>query len=104
MPTVQMLNREPRSFEGFRTVNAGHRDANLKAVYYHALFFPALELIGALAISLIVWYGGRQVMWAGISLGTLVAFIQYTQRFFRPVSDISEYMDLLAKTRVVQWK
>jgi ATP-binding cassette, subfamily B, multidrug efflux pump len=95
MSTVQLLNREARNHEEFRAVNAAHRDAHLHTVYYHALFFPALELIGALAISLIVWYGGRQVMWEGISLGTLVAFIQYTQRFFRPVSDISEKYGLL---------
>ena len=54
-----------------------------------------LELVGALAVSLIVWYGGRQVMWTGITLGTLVAFIQYTQRFFRPISDLSEKYGIL---------
>jgi ATP-binding cassette subfamily B protein len=90
MSTVQILNREPRNLEEFRTINAGHRDANLQSVLYYALFFPSLELVGAIAVSLIVWYGGRQVMWTGITLGTLVAFIQYTQRFFRPISDLSE--------------
>jgi ATP-binding cassette subfamily B protein len=95
MSTVQMFNREERNLDDFRTVNAGHRDANLQAVFYHALFFPALELVGALAVSLIVWYGGRQVMWTGITLGTLVAFIQYTQRFFRPISDLSEKYNIL---------
>jgi len=95
MSTVQMLNREPRNFEDFRKVNAGHRDANLQAVFQHALLFPVLEQVGALAVSLIVWYGGRQVMWTGITLGTLVAFIQYTQRFFRPISDLSEKYNIL---------
>jgi ATP-binding cassette subfamily B protein len=95
MSTVQMLNREGRNYEQFQGVNAEHRDANLKAVYYHAIFFPALEIVGALAVSLIVWYGGRQVMWTGISLGTLVAFIQYTQRFFRPISDLGEKYGIL---------
>lgn len=90
MSTVQILNREARNLDEFRAVNGAHRDAHLQAVLYQALFFPVLELVGALAISLIVWYGGRQVMWEGITLGTLVAFIQYTQRFFRPVSDLSE--------------
>jgi len=93
--TVQILNRERRSREEFSERNAAHRDANLVAVRYHALFFPTLELVGALAVSLIVWYGGRQVMWTGITLGTLVAFIQYTQRFFRPISDLSEKYNLL---------
>jgi ATP-binding cassette subfamily B protein len=95
MSTVQILNRERRNLEAFRAINAGHRDANLQAVHYHALFFPILEFVGALAVSLIVWYGGRQVMWTGITLGTLVAFIQYTQRFFRPISDLSEKYNIL---------
>jgi ABC-type multidrug transport system fused ATPase/permease subunit len=95
MSTVQMLNREGRNFRAFSRINAAHRDANLQAVYYHAIFFPLLEVVGALAVSLIVWYGGRQVMWAGITLGTLVAFIQYTQRFFRPISDLSEKYGIL---------
>jgi ATP-binding cassette subfamily B protein len=95
MSTVQLLNREARNFEQFRGLNAGHRDAHLKAVFYHAMFFPLLDLVGALAISLIVWYGGRQVMWQGITLGILVAFIQYTQRFFRPISDLSEKYGIL---------
>jgi ATP-binding cassette, subfamily B, multidrug efflux pump len=95
MSTVQMLNREQRNFETFREVNAGHRDANLQQVFQHALLFPVLEQVGALAVSLIIWYGGRQVMWTGITLGTLVAFIQYTQRFFRPISDLSEKYTIL---------
>jgi ATP-binding cassette subfamily B protein len=93
--TVQILNRERRSQEAFRELNGAHRDANLVAVRYHAILFPALELVGALAVSLIVWYGGRQVMWTGITLGTLVAFIQYTQRFFRPISDLTEKYGIL---------
>ena len=95
MATVQLLNREARNAREFREVNAGHRDANLEAVLYYALFFPVLELVGALAVSLIVWYGGRQVMWTGITLGTLVAFLQYTQRFFRPITDLSEKYNIL---------
>jgi ATP-binding cassette subfamily B protein len=95
MSTVQILGREGRNHAEFRAVNGDHRDANLRANFYHAVFFPALELVGAMALSLIVWYGGRQVMWTGITLGTLVAFIQYTQRFFRPISDLSEKYGVL---------
>lgn len=95
MSTVQMLGREARNYAAFSDINAGYRDANLRANFYHAIFFPALELVGALAVSLIVWYGGRQVMWTGITLGTLVAFLQYTQRFFRPISDLSEKYNIL---------
>ena len=95
MSTVQLLGRERRNFEEFRDINAAHRDANLLANRYHAVFFPLLELVSAMALALIVWYGGRQVMWTGITLGTLVAFIQYTQRFFRPLSDLSEKYGIL---------
>jgi ATP-binding cassette subfamily B protein len=95
MSTVQLLGREARNHAAFRDINADHRDANLRANRYHAVFFPLLELVSAMALALIVWYGGRQVMWTGITLGTLVAFIQYTQRFFRPLSDLSEKYGIL---------
>jgi ABC-type multidrug transport system fused ATPase/permease subunit len=95
MSTVQLLGREARNHGEFRAINADHRDANLRANNTHAVFFPLLELVSAMALALIVWYGGRQVMWTGITLGTLVAFIQYTQRFFRPLSDLSEKYGIL---------
>ena len=95
MSTVQLLGRESRNHDAFADINAEHRDANLRANRYHAVFFPLLEFVSAMALALIVWYGGRQVMWTGITLGTLVAFIQYTQRFFRPLSDLSEKYGIL---------
>jgi ABC-type multidrug transport system fused ATPase/permease subunit len=95
MSTVQLLGREARNAREFHGINASHRDAHLLANTYHAVFFPLLELVSAVALALIIWYGGRQVMWTGITLGTLVAFIQYTQRFFRPISDLSEKYGIL---------
>jgi len=90
MDTVQLMGAGPTRRTAFHEANRAHREVNLRAVFDQALIFPALELVGALTVALIVWYGGRQVMWTGITLGTLVAFIQYTQRFFRPVADLSE--------------
>ncbi len=90
MSTTHIMNREERQFEGFRAVNAEHRDANVRSIFYYAVFFPAIELIGALATGLIIWYGGRQVMGDALTLGGLVAFLLYTERFFRPISDKSE--------------
>ena len=95
MSTVQLLGREARNHDQFRAINADHRDANLRANNTHAVFFPLLEFVSAMALALIVWYGGRQVMWTGITIGTLVAFIQYTLRFFRPLSDLSEKYGIL---------
>ena len=95
MSTTHIMNREERQFEGFRAVNAEHRDANVRSIFYYAVFFPAIELIGALATALIIWYGGRQVMWSGLTLGGLVAFLLYAERFFRPISDMSEKYNIL---------
>ena len=95
MSTVQLMNREKRNFGFHSDLNGQYRDANLRSVTYYAIFYPIVELIGALALALIIWYGGRQIMWEGLTLGALVAFIQYVQRFFRPIQDISEKYNIL---------
>jgi len=95
MTTAHVMNREARQFEGFRKTNAGHRDANVRSIFYYAIFFPTVELISALATALIVWYGGRQVNAGTLTLGALVAFLMYTQRFFRPISDMTEKYNIL---------
>ena len=95
MTTAHVMNREGRQYEGFQKTNAGHRDANVRSIFYYAIFFPLVELIGALAAALIVWYGGRQVIGGGLSLGALVAFLMYANRFFRPISDMTEKYNIL---------
>jgi ATP-binding cassette, subfamily B, multidrug efflux pump len=95
MGTVQLFLREPRNFARFEQINQGHRDANIDSILYYAVFYPAIEIIGALATSLIIWYGGGRVLTGALTLGSLVAFIQYSQRFFRPISDLSEKFNLL---------
>jgi ATP-binding cassette subfamily B multidrug efflux pump len=95
MATVQLFGGEARAFEGFDEIDRRHRDANLQSIFYYAVFYPAIEVIGALATALIVWYGGGRVIQDALTLGTLVAFIQYAQRFFRPISDLSEKFNIL---------
>ncbi|BCS32705.1 xenobiotic ABC transporter ATP-binding protein [Luteitalea sp. TBR-22] len=95
MATVQLFRREGRAFEEFQRVNGEHRDANLRSIYYYAVFYPAIELIGALSTALILWFGGGWVLGGTLTIGTLVAFTQYAQRFFRPISDMSEKFNLL---------
>ena len=95
MATVQLFRRERKNFERFDEINRGHRDANIDSIFYYAIFFPAIEVIGALAASLIIWRGGGEVLRGTLTLGSLVAFLQYTQRFFRPISDLSEKFNLL---------
>ena len=81
--------------EGFEKTNAGHRDANVRSIFYYAVFFPAVELIGAFATALIIWYGGRLVMAHTLTLGALVAFIMYAKRFFEPIQDMTEKYNIL---------
>jgi ATP-binding cassette subfamily B protein len=95
MSTLQLFRREARSFETFDGINRAHRDANIDSIFYYAVFYPAIEVIGALAAALIIWYGGGRVIEGTATLGALVAFIQYSQRFFRPISDLSEKFNIL---------
>ena len=95
MATVQVFRREGRNYGRFDAINLGHRDANIESIFYYAVFYPAIEVVGALATALIIWWGGGYVVQATVTLGTLVAFIQYSQRFFRPISDMSEKFNVL---------
>jgi len=95
MATVQLFGREARNFAQFSAINARHRDANIDSIFYYAVFYPAIEVVGALATALIIWWGGAWVLGGTLTLGSLVAFIQYSQRFFRPISDMSEKFNLL---------
>ena len=93
--TVQLFRREARDFAAFDEIDRRHRDANVDSIFYYALFYPAIELVSALAAALILWIGGGWVIQSALTLGTLVAFLQYSQRFFRPISDMSEKFNVL---------
>jgi ATP-binding cassette subfamily B multidrug efflux pump len=95
MSTVQLFRRERRSYEAFDEVNRGHRDANIDSIYYYSVFYPAIEVIGALSTALIIWFGGNWVMGGTLSVGSFVAFVLYSQRFYRPISDLSEKFNIL---------
>ncbi|MDZ7372686.1 MAG: ABC transporter ATP-binding protein/permease [candidate division KSB1 bacterium] len=95
MAVVQLFGRETRNHEHFRRLNFDHLDAFLRTIFYHAVFFPVVELLGAVAIALILWYGGKGVQAGTLSIGSVVAFIQYAQRFFRPLSDLAEKYNIM---------
>ncbi|MDP6579989.1 MAG: ABC transporter ATP-binding protein [Vicinamibacterales bacterium] len=95
MATVQLFSREARHFDRFDAINRGHRDANVASIFYYAVFYPAIEVIGALAIAAIIWFGGAWTLQGSLELGSLVAFVLYSQRFFRPISDLSEKFNVL---------
>ena len=95
MSTVQLFRREEQDFGAFDDINRSHRDANVRSIFFYAVFYPAIEVVSALASALIIWVGGGWVMSDMLTLGSLVAFLMYAQRFFRPISDISEKFNVL---------
>ena len=95
MSTVHLFRREARDFATFDDINRRHRDANLRSIFFYAVFYPAIELVSALASALIIWVGGGWVIQGTLTLGSLVAFLLYAQRFFRPISDMSEKFNVL---------
>ncbi len=88
--TVQLFNREEKALRQFSDINAAHLKANIDTIFYYAVFYPLVNLISAIGIAAIVWYGGGQVIQNAITIGTLVAFLQYTQRLWQPIQDISD--------------
>ena len=95
MSTVQLFRREALNFARFDEIDRKHRDANIESIFYYAVFYPAIEVVSTLASALIIWYGGGAVLHNTLTLGALVAFLQYSLRFFRPISDMSEKFNIL---------
>jgi ATP-binding cassette subfamily B protein len=98
--TVQIFNAEKKSLRTFDRINDEYRRANIETIFYYAVFFPLVDLIGAVGVALIIWYGGYRVMqnttgYTVLTLGALVAFIQYSQALFQPIRDISDKYNVL---------
>jgi ATP-binding cassette subfamily B multidrug efflux pump len=95
MAVVQAFNRERLSLEEFRAVNREHYRAWVSAVFAYAVYYPAVEFLSILAVTLILWFGGLRVMHHELTIGIVFAFIQYAQRFFRPIQDLSDKYNTL---------
>ena len=95
MPVVQLYNREKKSAIRFAAINEQHRLANMDSVLAYSWFYPVIELLSSIALGLIIWYGGGRMIQGAMELGALVAFIQYSERFFRPIADLSEKYNIL---------
>ena len=95
MTVVQSFAQEGRSFRKFDGANRSHMEANLQAVLYYSIFWPAVSIVLSTATALILWYGGAQIIGGALTFGVLVAFIQYAERFFRPIADLSEKYNVL---------
>jgi len=95
MPVVQIFNREQRAYQDFESVNRTHMEAFKDAILAYSLYYPAVEIISSIAIAVTIWFGGHGVLRGLVSLGVLAAFMQYEQRFFRPIQDLSEKYNIL---------
>jgi ATP-binding cassette subfamily B multidrug efflux pump len=95
MPVVQLFGREARAYDEFVEINDFHRAANVRSIFYYAVYYPGVELITALGLGLLIWLGGGQALAGAVSLGALIAFLQYAQRFYQPLSDLSEKYNIL---------
>jgi ATP-binding cassette subfamily B multidrug efflux pump len=95
MSIVQLFNREARAYNEFVDVNRSHMAAWTDAIFAYAWYYPAVELLSSIAIALVIWRGGYNVLHGAVTLGILIAFMQYAQRFFRPIQDLSDKFNIL---------
>jgi ATP-binding cassette, subfamily B, multidrug efflux pump len=95
MSIVQLFNREDADLKRHEALNEDHLEAHLKSITYYALFFPVIEFFTAVALALIIWYGGLRMLDGVATIGVVAAFLQYARRFFRPIQDLSEKYNLL---------
>ena len=95
MNIVQIFNREDREFEKFKEINREHRKAHIRSVLYYSIYFPVAEIIQAIGIGLVVWYGAVGVLGMELQIGVLISFIMYLQLFFRPIRMIADRFNTL---------
>jgi ABC-type multidrug transport system fused ATPase/permease subunit len=95
MKVVQLFGREPRNFRRFDELGGELKDTYIRTIFQYAIFFPTVEVVSAVAVALIIFGGGSFMLSGVVTLGTLVAFIQYVERFYRPVRDLAEKYNIL---------
>jgi ATP-binding cassette subfamily B protein len=99
--TVQLFNAEEQVRGRFHHINDEYRDANIETIYYYAIFYPMVEFIGVIGIAVIIWFGGYQILTANaaagtaLTIGTVIAFIQYSQQLFQPIRNLSDKFNVL---------
>ena len=95
MSVVQIFNKEKEEYKKFSSINDDYKTANVKSIFYYAIFYPTVELLSSIAVGLIIWYGGGETIQAATTVGTLFAFLQFTEMFFRPIRDLSEKYNIM---------
>ena len=95
MRIVQIFGREKEEMRRFQEINELHRAAHIRAIFYFALFWPAIDIVASMALGLVMWFGGLQAMAGALTLGILIAFIQYVRQFFEPIRNLSDQFNTL---------
>ncbi len=100
LDVLKFFNAEHKEMRKFDQANAAHYEAHVQNIFYYAVFFPSVEVIGAVSIALILWYGGGGILAGAVTFGVVVAFIQYAERFYQPVRDLSEKYNMIQSAMV----
>ncbi|MFZ4526357.1 MAG: ABC transporter ATP-binding protein [Chlorobium sp.] len=95
MTIVQLFNREEREAEKYSAINADHRDANIRTVFYFSIYFPLIEVLSSAAAGLVIWYSGVRLLKADLTIGVVVSFVQYIWLFFRPLQHLSDRFNVI---------
>lgn len=99
--TVQLFNAEERAQRRFAEINDDYRSANIETIYYYAIFYPMVDFIGTIGIAVIIWFGGYQILTgasaagSALTIGIVIAFVQYSQQLFQPIRDLSDKFNIL---------
>jgi ATP-binding cassette subfamily B protein len=95
MYVVQIFNREQEEYKRFEKINAKHQNAHIKSVFYYSVFFPVVEIISAIAIGLIIWYGSKEIVKENFTFGLIVAFVMYVGQLFQPIRNLADRFNTL---------
>lgn len=95
MRIVQLFGREREEMRRFEGINDDHRQAHIRTIFYFALFWPAIDLVSSTALGLLIWFGGLGAITGSLTLGVLIAFIQYARQFFEPIRNLSDQFNTL---------
>ncbi|MBM3162093.1 MAG: ABC transporter ATP-binding protein [Chlorobi bacterium] len=95
MNVVQLFGCEKSAYAGYAAINADHRDANIRTVFYFSLYYPVIELLSSVAAGLVIWYSGVRLLNADLTIGVVVSFVQYIWLFFRPLQHLSDKFNIM---------
>ena len=96
MYIVQLFNRQDIEFDRFKLINDNHKKAHIRSIWYYSIFFPIVEILSAISIGLLIWWGGIQAATTkDVTLGELIAFILYIHMLFRPIRQLADRFNVL---------